>query len=134
MGPFIRRFRASWTILEGKIRFGKMWWQQSIGNRLPEARGTPRVMPEPVGAVGGRSGPPETRKSLQYRTLVFCRILQLDHILCTRTASRTNFGVKKQFLEAVASVIDRKTIARGQEDPCRHSGAGGGSRGTFGAA
>ena len=36
----------------------------------------------------------------------------IEHILCTRTASRTNFGVKNQFLEAVVAAIDRESIAR----------------------
>ena len=62
---------------------------------------------------------------------VFFSLLQIEHILCTRSASRTNFGVKNQCLQAVVAVIDRKSIARGQEDPCRHSVTGGGSRGTF---
>ena len=61
-------------------------------------------------------------------------LLHIEHILCTRTASRTNFGVKNQFLEAVVAAIDRKSIIRGPEDLCRHSGTGGGSRGAFWAA
>ena len=61
-------------------------------------------------------------------------LLHTEHILCTRTASRTTFGVKNQFLEVVTAVIDRETIARGQEVPRRHSGAGGGRRGMFWAA
>ena len=53
------------------------------------------------------------------------------HTICTRTAPRTKSGVKKQFLMAVVAVIDRETIARGPEDPRRHSGTGGNSRGAF---
>ena len=44
------------------------------------------------------------------------------------------FRSENQFLQAVVAVIDRKPILRGQEVPCRHSGTGGGSRGTFWAA
>ena len=41
----------------------------------------------------------------------------IEHILCTRTASRTNFAVKNQFLEAVSAATDRKSIPRGQRGP-----------------
>ena len=51
---------------------------------------------------------------------------KIEHILCTRSASRTNFEVKNQFLEAVATAIDRKSIPRGQENPCRPYQTGGG--------
>ena len=44
-------------------------------------------------------------------------LLHIEHILCTRTASRTNFGVKNQFLDAVVAAIDRESIARGPEEP-----------------
>ena len=44
-------------------------------------------------------------------------LLHIEHILCTRTASRTNFGVKNQFLEAVSAATDRKSIPRGQYYP-----------------
>ena len=84
----------------------------------------------------GQSGDVLGRLRLEnHENLEICpslSLLQIEHILCTRTASRTNFGVKNHFLENVVAAIDRESIARGPEDPCRHSGTGGGSRGRSG--